>query len=222
MKHLKQTAYNFLKKFKITDLNVHTLSDAITKQGYTIVEYSRISNQEDVEQLLDALGVKALSLTTGAFTYADKNYRIVFIEEGHSDDELLILLAHEEGHIFCGHLNNNCNVIGDSVLNEQEANTFAHYLLKKDFLRSVKLYASVNKLKTALICCIFALVIGMICTLIVINSKPAVKYFRSYNGDCYHQPECITVSDSKGVYDTAANFKKNNIRPCKVCLPDSE
>ena len=226
MKHLKKQSYNFLKKFKITDLNVSTLSTAISQQGYTIVEYNRISNSDDVEQLLNALGVKALSLTTGAFTYADSNYRILFIEDGHSVEEQLILLAHEEGHIFCGHLNNKNNITGQDVLNEHEANTFAHYLLNRGFWYNLKLKISSNKLQFALIAISTAVALCVAAggLFFVANNKKAdsTKYCRTPYGDCYHTPNCLAVKGHTLTYGSLSDLKKDDpsLRPCSICITE--
>lgn len=220
---MKKLAVKFLKKFNITDLNLENFSEAIGKQGYTIVEYSKVVNSDDVENLLLALGVKALSLTTGAFTYADKTTRIVFIEEGLSDDEKIILLAHEQGHIFCGHMNNMNGIIGDDIKKEQEANEFAHYLLKRGLWRKITIYFSINKLKSFLIFLVFIAVLTgvVLCIFHITQNNHKPKFFRTYHGECYHQPDCLTLNGNKGYYDTAENFKKDNIRPCKVCIPET-
>jgi len=219
---MKKQVSDFLKKFKITELNLQTLTVALEQQGYTIVEYSRIVNSDDVEQLLDALGVKALSLTTGAFTYADKNHRIVFIEEGLSDEETLILLAHEQGHIFCGHMKNSDGIIGENVIKEQEANEFAHYLLKKSFFRDLKLYFSTNKVRTAIIAFIFVIIIAAAVTGGIIYNRNLHKdeYCRTRSGYHYHKPGCISIKDHPVTYDSKENYEKLHIEPCSICLPD--
>lgn len=215
---MKQT-FNFLKKFKITDINVKSLSEAIEKQGYTLVEYSRILNSDDVEQLLNALGIKALSLTTGAFTYADENYRIVFIEEGHSEEELLILLAHEEGHIFCGHLNGSNGIVGDDVLKEHQATLFAVDLLRKKPIRSLIVYASANLAKffTVSVISLFCVSMCVFAGFKLFGGNGG-EYCRTRTGTKYHKSDCITVQGHKVTYDTAENFEKLGITPCNVCL----
>ncbi len=215
-------SFEFLKKFKIINITTENLISAIETQGFTIVEYSRISNSDDVEKLLIALGVKALSLTTGAFTYADSNYRIVFIEEGLSDEEKLILLAHEEGHIFCGHLHNNYVISGDAVIKEFEANEFAHSLLKKDIMRSVRLWINFNKVKTLTA----SVVVIMLATVITFGSlyfyKHAHKdeFCRTRSGYHYHKPGCETIENFIVTYDSKENYEKIGIEPCSVCLPE--
>ena len=220
MKHLKKQAINFLIQFKITYLNVHTLSEAISQQVYTIVEYSRISNQDDVEQLLHALGVKALSLTTGAFTYADKNHRILFIEEDRSYEEQLLLLAHEEGHIFCGHLKTHGTITGQDVLNEHEANTFAHYLLDESLWRTLRVYASVYKFRALLISLLLAtvLAVGSFCGIYFYGKTSGGEYCRTPNGQKYHLDNCYWVKGHRLTYGSQEDFERAGIEPCSVCI----
>ena len=222
MKKLKKQAYEFLKQFKITELNVHALSKAIEAQGYTIVKYSRIYNSEDVEQLLDALGVKALSLTTGAFTYAGKNHRIVFLEEGHSEEEELVLLAHEEGHIFCGHMKSMSGICGEEVMNEYEANTFAHYILKNSLFRSICVTLSIHKIKAIVCGIILFLVVALAFGVISYSALTANagEYCRTRSGSRYHLPGCDTIQGYKVTYNTAENFERIGVTPCSVCLGD--
>lgn len=46
-----------------------------------------------------------------------------------SEEERVIVLSHEEGHIWNGHMTSN-NVFGDDVKQEFEANEFSHFLLE--------------------------------------------------------------------------------------------
>lgn len=219
MNNAKKQAYRFLKQFGIEKLNVDSLSHAIEQQGYSIVEYSRVSNSDDIEQLLNALGLKALSLSTGAFTYADGNFRIVFIQEGLSDDERLILLAHEEGHIFCGHLNSLSGICGEAVTNEHEANTFAHYLLNGNLLRSLKLYASAHKLSVSLLSAAFVLAISAtVAICISLPTESRGDYCITSSGQKYHLPDCPTVAGRKIIYGSDEEFKELGKQPCSVCI----
>ncbi len=213
-------AFDFFKKFKITTLDAEILSSIIEKQGYTIVEFSRVSNSDDVEQLLIALGVKALSLTTGAFTYADNNWRIVFIEEGLSEDEKLILLAHEEGHIFCGHLGNMTGIVGDSVIKEHEANEFAHELIKKASCRSIYLWFYIHKVKAICISVVAVLlIIALIFGGIALYKNARMNdYCRTKYGQRYHKPDCEVLIGHQVTYNSKENFEKIGLTPCGVCL----
>ena len=224
----KQSAYNFLKQFGLKNVNYNTLSDVIERQGYTIVEYSHVSNTDDVETLLNALGVKALSLTTGAFTYADENHRIVFINEGLSDEEKTVLLAHEQGHIYNDDLNSFSNIHGNSITNEYKANEFAHYLLKQGVLRHIRLCFTTMKCKA--FCVVF---LSLLLTLAadfgvffsgtrLFSEKDNNKYCITPYGQKYHLPSCPTIEGHELIYGSEKEFKKLGKQPCEICIGEKK
>ncbi|MDP4118659.1 MAG: ImmA/IrrE family metallo-endopeptidase [Bacillota bacterium] len=236
MNKVKNLTYGFLKQFRISDINTENIMAAMSQQGYTVVEYSRISNSADVEQLLSALGLTQFSKTTYAFTYADGNNRIVFISEGLSHEEQLVLLTHEEGHIFCGHMASMSGICGEDILNEHEANTFAHYLLNNNIFRSLKLSIILNKIRAVWILTIiltFIAVTGF--TTAHFASIPAFTknvptqskfsdniYCITPSGNKYHKPTCPYVIGHALTYGTAAEFKAEGKTPCKICIGSSE
>lgn len=62
------------------------------------------------------------------FTYADMEYRFVFVNKELNENEKKLVLAHEMGYIVCGHFT-HAPILGNSVIEEGEANQFAHYML---------------------------------------------------------------------------------------------
>ena len=129
---IKKKAKSFLKEYGLQNVTLENLRAAIQKQGYTIVEYNNIFNDENVAALIDALGLENFCERSKGFTYADTKRRLVFLHEDLSDKEKLMILAHEEGHIYCNHLTST-PVLGRDVVEEHEANEFAHYLLNQGF-----------------------------------------------------------------------------------------
>ena len=116
-----------MKEYGLQNVTLENLRSAIQKQGYTIVEYNNIFNGENVAALIDALGLENFCEGSKGFTYADTKRRLVFLHEDLSDKEKLMILAHEEGHIYCNHLTST-PVLGRDVIEEHEANEFAHLL----------------------------------------------------------------------------------------------
>lgn len=137
---------------------MESLRAAIQKQGYTIVEFNNISNSENVSDLLSALDLQALSERSKGFAYADSKFRLVFIHEGLSNAEKLMVLAHEEGHIYCNHLA-SAPVLGRDVTEEHEANEFAHYLLHRNVPQQISCYVKKHK---RLCTCVAAAIILLI------------------------------------------------------------
>lgn len=75
-------------------------------------------------QLLHALGLKESVWHLNEFSYADADFRPAFLREGPTDVEALKVLAHEKGHICCGHME-RAGLIEQNVEEEFEAAAFA-------------------------------------------------------------------------------------------------
>ena len=128
MNYRKQVS-EFKRKYHINVITSESLSHALNEQGYTIIKFNGIADSEDVIALRDALDVGIYMKQSRCFTYRDDKYRLIFINESLNEEETLIALAHEEGHIWNDHLVKD-SVIGNDVVQEYQANEFAHYLLK--------------------------------------------------------------------------------------------
>lgn len=124
----KRQSALYRKKYRLKTINSATLSEALKEQGYTIIEFNGIHDKGAVFELIDALQLKSMVSQSRCFTYQDENYRLVFLHEDLNDEERTIVLAHEVGHIWYRHMRQG-NVIGTDVVQEYEANEFAHYLL---------------------------------------------------------------------------------------------
>lgn len=134
---VKKLVRRFRSEFGVSDVTRHSLEDAFERQGFTIIDYNPISNDVDKETVIENLGLAEMILHENSFLYADSNYRLVFVNEKVNEEERRIVLAHEEGHYYCGHAFTK-NVIGHNVIEEHEANEFAHYLLQENFRFRVK------------------------------------------------------------------------------------
>lgn len=122
-------AIEFVKKYNLDVINAFAMRETLKSQGYSIVEFSHASNPKNVDALLTNLKLCEYASSVDAFTYADDKLRIVFILENLSEEEQLILLSHEEGHIFSGNIT-SVHISGDNVKAENQANEFAHYILQ--------------------------------------------------------------------------------------------
>lgn len=97
-------ARTFLAQFHHRPFSISDLKKALQAQGFSLVEYSRTSNCKEVTTLLTALRLFDYAASQSAFTYQDANLRIVFLLENLSQQEQMVLLSHELGHILCHHL----------------------------------------------------------------------------------------------------------------------
>ena len=213
----KKQATLFRKTFKLNEINSASLCDAIRKQGYTIVEFNGISDDSPVADLIDALHLKDLVSQSRCFTYHDSNNRLVFIHEDLNEEERTIVLAHEEGHIWNRHLNHG-NVIGTDVVQEHEANEFAHYLL-------IDRDGSKKRKNTLIASCLFAVALLSILLFSLKSFRDATIYtenlYRVSDGKKYHLRDCNYIKDRKDVYRlTIEEFESGEYEPCSVCRPE--
>ena len=134
----------FLHRYQISSVTPEELERSLTEQGFSVVRFNHICNSEDVAQLLEALGLDDMAQRSNGFAYADADFRLVFLREGLTEREALKVLAHEEGHICCGHMG-LASVLGQSVEEEFEANAFAQCLLDDRCGTRLKRWAAVNR-----------------------------------------------------------------------------
>lgn len=142
---IKKKAHDFCKKYKIQEPTYKDISNIAQVIGFTVIEFNYIYNDEPVAILIEKLNLSEDIIRTKGFTYADSHHRLVFINEDLSDEEKLMVITHEMGHIVCDHFS-HANIIGLDVQEEHEANEFTHYVLKARIVEKVSRYVNVHKL----------------------------------------------------------------------------
>lgn len=223
MKNLSKTkARKFKKEFKIIKVTYQDICDILNKQGYEIVFFNSIYNVPDVDNLITALNLNKLIKELKGFTYADNNHRIIFLNEDLSEQEKLLVLLHEEGHIYCDHLNEK-TVIGRDVIQEYEANEFVHYMLNESLWQKIKTAIFCHKKAFSIIAILLSLVIvvGVAVGLIVKENSYYGEYYITQSGNKYHEKECIFVKDKNTTSRlTKKQFENGEYEPCGICLPN--
>lgn len=220
-REIKLKARKFIKEFDVHELNYGTLKSAIERQGYTLVEYNHIFNDEDVSRLIEALKLSNNIVRSRGFTYADQNYRIVFVHEDLSDAEKLVVLSHEAGHIYLGHMSST-PIIGRDVQEEHEANEFSHFLMNQGKLDKANLWVRRHKAATILIVAILALLVtaGIVLSKIHTEKSYYGEYYITESGNKYHEKDCIFVKDKTNTHRmTIEEFESGEYEPCGICLP---
>ena len=218
---VKKKAQSFLKEYGLQNVTLENLRSAIQKQGYTIVEYNNIFNDENVAALIDALGLENFCERSKGFTYADTKRRLVFLHEDLSDKEKLMILAHEEGHIYCNHLTST-PVLGRDVIEEHEANEFAHYLLNQSVWQKIGYVVKGHKKTSAAIGVAIALLVvsGFVGYKIYCGNTYYGEYYITESGNKYHEKDCIFVKDKTNTHRmTIEEFESGEYEPCGICLP---
>jgi hypothetical protein len=185
--------------------------------GYTVVEFNGLCDTENVAELLDALKLQERARRCRGFTYRDDSFRLVFLHQDLTELEKTVVLAHEAGHICCGHMDRS-RVLGEDVLQEREANEFAHYLLRDP----------TGKGRCRLLAAALCALLILSCTLGGLLWKRqhdrAVytdHFYRTAAGEKYHLRECMYLRDRKDVYRlTRKEFASGEYEPCDACRPD--
>lgn len=213
----KKQAALFKKKYKVKVISSKELVRALGDQGYAVIEYNGVKENPDVEVLRDELNLETWMKQSRCFTYQDDKYRLIFLQEGLTEEEQQIVLAHEIGHIWNNHLLKG-GVIGDDVFQEYEANEFAHFLLtdKRGIIKRTKIIA---------ICVVLALILGISVGIALKGKRDKAIYtddlYRTESGSKYHIRDCIYIKDKTDVYRlTIEEFNSGKYEPCEACKPD--
>lgn len=211
---------DMLSHYKLSKVSLDNLVYIIEDQGFEIIEY--VSGEDSsANRLIERLDLTNYSRANKAFAYQCGVSKFVFVSEDMSAAEKLYTLAHEVGHIFCGHLkdgNMTC-----SVEEEYEANEFAHAILHPrmwdcfvQWIREHKKVVYIGALALVIVC---AVAIG------IAHTERQRSYYGEYyitdSGHKYHEAECIFVKDKNNVERlTKEGYYSGEYEPCQICLPE--
>ena len=221
---IREKVKSFRKDFGIRELSYEVLSGAIEKQGYTVVEFNNVSNSDNVQALVDALNLRQNIMFFKGFTYADSYYRVVFVNENLTKEEKLIVLSHEQGHIYLGHLSYT-SIIGKDVTEEYEANEFSHYLLNPQISRRAAGYIGKHKKRSLLTLISIALIICAIFSIATVYEHNTYygEYYITTSGTKFHKKDCAFVEGKSGLRRmTRKDYESGKYTPCSVCLHGHE
>ncbi len=214
----KKQATTFRRKYKLKQINSKSLCDALNMQGYTVIEFNGVADSEDVIALRNSLHIGTWMDQSRCFTYRDDKFRLVFIHEGLNEEERTVALAHEEGHIWNDHMLKD-NILGNDVIQEHQANEFAHYLIKDRDGKKRRAYC------ISVICIIALLLIGVCSGVCIKNMHDKAVYtdfyYRTETGGKYHLRNCMYLKNKTDIYRlTKEEFYSGNYEPCEACKPD--
>ena len=124
--------------------------------------------------------------------------------------------AHEEGHILNGHMH-QADVLGDDMVQEYEANKFAHHLLRDK---------TAQKCRRAVIAAVYELLLlpGTDTGVFFGTRHSAAVYtedlYRTAIGGKYHLRECTYLKNRTDIVRlTKEEFDSGKYTPCEACLP---
>lgn len=213
----KRKAGEFLKKYRLREITPGQITDILEQSGYTVAEFG---SNKDSDTIIRELKLRGYADNSRGFTYADSNYRIVFVSEGLTAEEKLIVLCHEMGHIFCGHIGTSA-IIGSDVTQEYEANEFVHRLLNPTFFERAGAAIRKHRIRT-LLCSVLA-VLAVIIAVTAVHEAHERTYYGEYyvtaSGTKYHTEDCYIIKDKTNVRRlTNDDINKGKYEPCEICI----
>ena len=219
---VKKKVYEIIRKYGLQSISFDNLSEAVENMGYTIILFEKYTNNTDVQTIIDNLGLQEYIQHSRGFTYADNNYRLLFLNDSLTCDEKMLVLAHETGHIVFNHIKSGV-IIGNDVKEEFVANEFAHYLLNPGLILNAGIKIAFHR--KAVVGISIALAIVILTELRIMTAKKQQSYYGNYyittTGDKYHKKECIFVKNKKNVKRlTKDEFNSGEYEACDMCLPD--
>lgn len=208
-----------LSKYRLTAPSLDNLVFIAEDHGFEIIDYHPQHNPAELQQLIDKLKLNSLIISGKTFTFQNNSIKLIFINEQMDEADKLYALAHELGHIVCGHLQNG--VPGLDVKEELAANEFAHYLLRAPAGHKLKIWLLSHKAAAVTAA---LLIIAAIAAALVISGSgaPAAAgdYYVTSNGERYHERSCITIRDKDNVrLLTEEDLASGKYSPCQICLP---
>lgn len=221
---VKKQVRQFRRRFQVRQCTAQALEDIFKEQGFTLIEFNPVLNDEDVATVIHAFELEEMVARSRGFLFMDNNHRLVFLKEGLTEEEKCLVLAHEEGHYYLGHASGSA-FIGRNVTQEFEANEFAHFLLQGSFKERIR--DSAARHKKAIIAGVAAVAVG--CGGVT-ASHEYEKYrerqiyegdnYVTMHGEKYHLKTCVTIEGHETRRLTKEDVEAGTYEPCSVCQPD--
>lgn len=219
---MKRKVRRFLREHRIRKISSTELIRALKEQGYTVLKFNRLCNDEDLDDLIDALHLHGYIASSRGFTYANGDYRMVFLHEDLSEKESCMVLAHEQGHITCGHTDKQ-PILGEDVRQENEANEFAHCLLKPSLCQRIIMWIRRHRALASVLAvlCALAVVGGIVWSSLQEEESCFGEYYITATGNRYHTADCGFVKDKPNTRRmTKEEYASGLFEPCSRCLPE--
>ena len=219
---VRSAVRQFRKAYAVRTVSCSSLRDTVEKMGYTLVPFLPAGNSAAVETVLRTLGLEEAARSAKAFTYADENYRLVFLRRDLAEAEQLVLLSHEIGHVFLGHMS-RASILGRDVTEEYEANEFSHYLLHAGPAARFKAAFLAHRKRNLAIAALIVLLAAAAVTgrILYLRQTYYGSYYVTATGTKYHKRSCVVIKKSNSVRRmTIEDYESGEYEPCQVCLPD--
>lgn len=217
----RAAADEFVCHYQLKNVTLDNLVPIVGELGFQIIDYE-IDGSDYAACLISELGLYSIASQRKAFVYQTEDVRLLFISERLSQDEKLYALAHELGHIKCGHLQ-NAGIPTHELSEEFEANEFAHYLLYPRLKTVVQSWIMRHKRTVAAL--LFAIIIVIVSSLgihhYLLEKSYHGEYYVTENGEKYHIENCISIRGREGVRRlTEEEYISGKYEACNICCPE--
>lgn len=214
MKTIKQEVKKFKREngIRMTP-NINELIDIIhRKYGFTTYGYHK-----DEEKLHETKNYD-ISRQRPAFSYSGKGKRCVFYNDHLSDKDIILLLAHELGHLHYNHLRRSIDSSDTPIYKEWQAHIFAGYLLDQE-----DKYTVIRKIMLAIVIGVACFSLGTLC------AKPAEQtqtsrsedyVYITPSGHSYHAENCQYGKIYRNSFLIRRSDAEEHFLPCDQCNPD--
>lgn len=215
----KKSAKRLLSHYRIASPTLDNIIFIIESKGFEIIDYGTNDESYYDNAIINKLASDSLKNNKSAWTYVNGDLKIVFVYEDLSLNEKTYVLAHELGHIECGHVLSGSDY---SAAEEQEANEFTHYFLNPHALTKGKNIALSHKkvLITAFLAAFLITVSAVIGIAIAQSRNYYEHYYVTDSGEKYHRKNCIVIEGKNKHRLTEKEYNSGKYEPCRLCLPE--
>ena len=208
----KHVANDLLTCHKLKQPTLEDLVFLVGVNGYEILDFE--PGSQSAAELFRELSLDEAIYAQDAFLYTNRNMRFLFVKDSLDAEEKKVALAHELGHIVCGHRQSI-----SSAVEEYEANEFVHYFLNPSRGLLFRNLITRHKKRSVaiLLAIIFFLAAGIITYHSVIDQK-YTQYLVSQSGTKYHLKDCFHIKGKNTRRLSREELKAGKYEPCKECL----
>ena len=219
---IRSLVRNIRRKYRLPAAGEDGVRRTLQDRGFTVVAFTPDANQQDVDMIISRLDLSDYVSRYNGFTYSDGEFRLVFVRGDLSEAERTMVLAHEAGHILCGHME-GAHFTGSNVTEEMEANEFACRLLRlSDFEKFLYQLATHRAVVLSAVAAIALLAGVFLWTLRERNEGTYYgEFYVTAHGERYHREDCPAVRGRSNLHRfTVEEFESGAYSPCQICLPE--